>query len=375
MHAEHRGRTGKCPVANHRVDYSFCTLMPSIRISVDRNNNLAECPIEFEVVQEFAGAEKMTLGSLRLNLSEYVEESEAFTKDVTSPGRMRSNSSGLSSVVGGQRDSDVVEDGIVRRYLMQDSKVNSTLKLSILMVQVDGERSYIAPPLKTAPVFGGIGGIMGESIEDDVGPVPSISKPRDAAELQDLYRRTLAASWCRQPNELPADECIEDIFNGGNGWKTKPDSGSPVTDEEDEDGDADDFRDDAHRPRDRRFGSSPHSQNSLLQPNHHLTNGHAPLPSAPARSHRRTPSNSSDKSVSTVTVTPHGHHSHPGRKNVRIHELDHSRSLASLTSSMTLDSDALRDTGMKRSRDVPEFDVRNDLIAWRLPGSVGGLDM
>ncbi|KAF7548155.1 hypothetical protein G7Z17_g7251 [Cylindrodendrum hubeiense] len=379
MHAEHRGRTGKCPIVNHRVDYSFCTLMPSIRISVDRNNNLGECPIELEVVQEFAGTEKMTLGFVRLNLSEYIEESEAFTKDVTSPGRKRSNSVSQSPAGSGHRDSDVVEDGIVRRYLMQDSKVNSTLKIGILMIQVDGERSYIAPALKTAPVFGGIGGIMGESIEDDVGPVPSISKPRDAAELQDLYRRTLAASWSRQPNELPADECIEDIFNGGNGWKTKPDSGSPDTDEEDEDADDSDFRDSTLKPRDARRIASLHSQNnlnSLLQPNHTPSNTHTPPASTPARSHRRTPSNSSDKSMSTVTVTQHGHHPHPGRKNVRIHELDHSRSLASMTSSMTLDSDALRDAGLglRRSREVPEFDIRNDLVAWRLPGSVG-LDM
>lgn len=173
MNAEHRGRTAKCPIANHRVDYSFVTLVPSIRISIDRNNNLAECPIEFEVVQEFGISEKMTLGVVRLNLSEYVEESESFGKDVASPGRMRSGSIGVSptrSATGRpRRDSDVVEDGIVRRYLMQDSKVNSTLKIGILMVQVDGERSYVAPPLKTAPVFGGIGGIMGESVEDDAG--------------------------------------------------------------------------------------------------------------------------------------------------------------------------------------------------------------
>ncbi|KPM45062.1 hypothetical protein AK830_g1475 [Neonectria ditissima] len=379
MHAEHRGRTAKCPIANHRVDYSFCTLVPSIRISVDRNNNLGECLVEFEVIQEFAGTEKIVLGFVRLNLSEYIEESEAFTKDVASPGRKRSNSMGVSpanSMPG--RDSDVVEDGIVRRYLMQDSKVNSTLKIGILMIQVDGERSFIAPPLKTAPVFGGIGGIMSESIEDDAGPVPNISKPRDAAELQDLYRRTLAASWCRQPNELPADECIEDIFNGGNGWKTKPDAVSPDTDDEDEDADDSDFRDGTLRPRDaRRINHVHHSHNNLLQPNHIPSAGHAQQQTASIRSHRRTPSNSSDKSVSTVTVTPHGHGHHPHaapRKNVRIHELDHSRSLASLTSSMALDSESLRDAGLKRSREVPEFDIRNDLVAWRLPGEVG-LDM
>lgn len=170
MNAEHRGRTHKCAIANHRVDYSYCTQASSIRISIDRSNNLAECPIEFEVIQEFAVTEKIVLGTVRLNLSEYVEESEAFIKEVASPGRMRSGSftTNPSNSTWGRRDSDVVEDGIVRRYLMQDSKVNSTLKIGILMCQVDGERSYIAPPLKTAPVFGGIAGIMaGETVEDD----------------------------------------------------------------------------------------------------------------------------------------------------------------------------------------------------------------
>ena len=63
------------------------------------------------------------------------------------------------------------EEGVTRRYLMQDSKINSTLKVGIAMKQVDGERNFVAPPLKTAPVFGGIAGIMaGEQGEpDDTG--------------------------------------------------------------------------------------------------------------------------------------------------------------------------------------------------------------
>jgi hypothetical protein len=48
---------------------------------------------------------------------------------------------------------------------------------------------------------------------------PSLnSKTREAGELQDMYRRTLAAYWSAQPGELKADECIEDIFAGGDGW-------------------------------------------------------------------------------------------------------------------------------------------------------------
>lgn len=169
MHAEHRGRTGKCPIANHRVDYAFAKRVPSIRLSVDRANNLAECPLELEIVQEFALAEKITLGHIKLNLSEYIEESEAFSKDPASPQRKRSSSAGVSPTAAPQsgRGHHNVDDGIVRRYLMHDSKVNSTLKISILMVQVDGDRHFIAPALRTAPVFGGIAGLMVPEIGDD----------------------------------------------------------------------------------------------------------------------------------------------------------------------------------------------------------------
>lgn len=43
-------------------------------------------------------------------------------------------------------------------------------------------------------------------------------KTRETGKLQDMYRRTLAASWAAQAGELPADQCIEDIFAGGDGW-------------------------------------------------------------------------------------------------------------------------------------------------------------
>lgn len=59
-----------------------------------------------------------------------------------------------------------------------------------------------------------------EQVEpDDLGNIPSMSsKTREIGELQDMYRRTLAASWAAQAGQLPADECIEDIFAGGDGW-------------------------------------------------------------------------------------------------------------------------------------------------------------
>lgn len=309
IHSGHRGKTHKCPIANHRVEYNYGKVIP-ISIAVDRNNNLTECFIEFEVLQLFntngtvngngpapVREEKTTLGIVRLNLAEYVEESESILRDgigtgispfLGSPGGPAAadfrfghnrNRSSLSAVTPAQQadgnsprylrpsaeeekeqerpmtamttktfattatmtPAEDVQDGVVRRYLMQESKINSTLKISILMIQVEGERNFIAPPLKTAPVFGGIAGLMAGDMLDPnadahnatrthphhaaaglaLGELPSLShKSRDVFELQDCYRRVLAASWESQPGELTADQCIEDIFSGGDGFRT-----------------------------------------------------------------------------------------------------------------------------------------------------------
>lgn len=69
---------------------------------------LQECEINFEVAQEYsfgARAERIILGIVRLNLAEYVEGSDGHD-----------------------------QEGISRRYLMQDSKINSTLKVQIHML-------------------------------------------------------------------------------------------------------------------------------------------------------------------------------------------------------------------------------------------------
>ncbi|KAL6871422.1 N-terminal C2 in EEIG1 and EHBP1 proteins domain-containing protein [Trichoderma novae-zelandiae] len=391
MHADHRGRTAKAAIANHRVEYNFSKVITGVRMSVDKNNNLNECLLELEVVQEFALTEKITLGYIKINLAEFVEESETLMRDPASPpsSRRRNNSAGLSPTSA--RDlklSDEIqrecEDGIVRRYLMQDSKVNSTLKVSILLIQVDGERNFIAPPLKTAPVFGGIVGFMApEQTEDEIlGPdataaLPTLSKNRDVAEVQDLYRRTLAASWTRQPSELPTDECIEDIFSGGNGWRTKHRSAtSPDSDDEyyEEEGE----NSGSLRPTEYRRMAMNHRRNHSNSSSH-FRPGSSYQPHNPNPHHRRTPSGSSDKSVSTVTV---GGNRGPFKKGVRIRDdgrestardddMVSTKSVGSLVSlAPTLGSSERERENMKRAKEIGESDVRDDLVAWSLPGSI-----
>ncbi|KAG5926377.1 hypothetical protein E4U53_003098 [Claviceps sorghi] len=220
--------------------------------------------------------------------------------------------------------------------------------------------------------------------------MPSISKSRDAAEVQDLYRRTLVASWSRQPNELPADECIEDIFSGGNGWRTKreghanrngDDGGNDDKHDGGDDGDGDDDDDD-----ELQFGGTLRPSDFRRYANHRRSHSANHSHSR----HRRAHSACSDKSVSTVMGGGGGHtgarghrrggpaHVDDGSRDARDDDLGSSRSgsLGSLAPTLGSSSDggglagARGDAGMRRTKEVGEFEVRDDLVAWKLPGGV-----
>ncbi|RYP75105.1 hypothetical protein DL771_002566 [Monosporascus sp. 5C6A] len=489
MHAEHRGRTAKSAIdkTNHRATYNCSKIVP-LRIPIDRNNNLTECPIEFEVIQELPAApgakdERITLGLVRLNLSEYVEESENIhrgtagatrfgatlegVRDKAQNGgqglghrRLSSKSSAdaggagvnpLGLIPAGQQpqqqhhqlyseENDVVdeeaEEGIVRRYLMQDSKINSTLKVGILMVQVDGERNYVAPALKSAPMFGGIAGIVAgertatEAAHDagtGAGALPSIGKSRDVSEVQDMYRRTLAASWACQPGELPADECIEDIFSGGDGWRDSHKNSASashdigrrtahnldaIADDESAnsngnsgDGSPDDamakgtlrpsdFRRTARRHMRQRSGSSNHSDRSNKSTltaldedrgrppssSSHQYHGqsHYNLPLRHQPQHTRPQSFRGDRGEdggSTSLLRPGSQHGRLDSNDGHGPSLRPRRSLTSLAPAPApASSSSSRGRGesfgdFRHRKEVDEYEVREDLVAWHLPGT------
>lgn len=135
--AEHRGVTPKGPIKDHKVSWDYEKKL-LVRLSMDKTNMLQECLIVFEIMQDYnvgGRGEKTTIGKVRLNLAEYAD-------------------------LHG-------EDGecVTRRYLMQDSKINSTVKIGLGMTQVDGERNFVAPPLRTAAVFEGFTGIIASERE------------------------------------------------------------------------------------------------------------------------------------------------------------------------------------------------------------------
>ncbi len=99
--AEHRGHTSKAGIRDHKVSWDYAKTLP-VRLTVDRNGMLQESEIHFEVLQEYSPgtrAERIVLGNVKLNLAEYA---------------------------GGSDDG---EEAVTRRYLMQESKINSTLKV------------------------------------------------------------------------------------------------------------------------------------------------------------------------------------------------------------------------------------------------------
>ena len=101
--AEHRGRTSKSTIRDHKVTWNYEKTLP-VRLVIDKHGMLQESEIHLEVLQEYssgARGETIVLGNVRLNLAEFVD------------------------------GDDEGSDGVARRYLMQESKINSTLKVEL----------------------------------------------------------------------------------------------------------------------------------------------------------------------------------------------------------------------------------------------------
>ncbi|KAJ5818748.1 hypothetical protein N7474_004339 [Penicillium riverlandense] len=206
---EHHGTTEKATLLDHQAYWNYEKAL-QVRLTIDRTSMLQECELHFEVIQEFGSsshADRNLLGKIKLNLAEYVDKVEE-------------------------------DEGVVRRYLMFESKVNSTLKIGIAMRQVEGDRNFTTPALKSATVFGGIAGVVHSSepdAHDELGQLPAINvQSREVADMQDMYRRTLAASWTSRAGDLPADKLVEELFAGSSCWNNKahnPNRGAAVEDD------------------------------------------------------------------------------------------------------------------------------------------------
>lgn len=99
--AEDSGKTHRASIKEHKVTWDYERTL-QLRLIADKDGMLQDTEMSFEILQEYSSGtkgERITLGYLKVNLAEYVE---------------------------GSYDSD---EGITRRYLMTDSKINSTIKV------------------------------------------------------------------------------------------------------------------------------------------------------------------------------------------------------------------------------------------------------
>ena len=55
--------------------------------------------------------------------------------------------------------------------------------------------------------------------------------------MQDIYRRTLAASWTSRAGDLPADKLVEELFSGSSCWNNQIHDASPKNISQDRSGD------------------------------------------------------------------------------------------------------------------------------------------
>jgi hypothetical protein len=164
-----------------------------------------------------------------------------------------------------------------------------------------------------------------------------------------MYRSALAASWGAQVGELPADQCVEDIFAGGDGWKA----------------------------------SGKAAQDKLPSPRQNVMPGQSDEEDDEQglellRHHRRTHSGSSTRSMTTITgksftgTHNRGHkysNSRDGGKLELHHRTNSRSSLDSQQHGSSSENSEKGRTGFRHAREVDEFDIREDLMAWKLPST------
>lgn len=155
--------------------------------------------------------------------------------------------------------------------------------------------------------------------------MPSLStKSKEHHEYQDMYRRNLAAFWTAQPGELRADECVEDIFAGGDGWAKHDDPHHPA----------------ANRPSTSTNSTVRRSHDAPASSTFGGTTGSSPAPSS--RYQSRSYNTPSSSGVS-------------GRASLEQH-----------ANNMKAEAEASQNN---RNYEVDEFDIREDLRSWKVSGA------
>ncbi|KAG2174223.1 hypothetical protein INT43_004244 [Umbelopsis isabellina] len=192
------GSTARAPITDHNVLWNH-TNATTVHLIVGKDNILAPCDLKLEVFQELnGGKDTHTIGTLTLNLSEYA-------------------GSGTTT----------------RRYLLDDCKFNSTLKLSIRLFQKsDADIKYEVPPLKKQQIFADIPTMITERkdkglVKDDLfiadpkgqssaslSSIP-VHKSHSAVNLEHFYKKSLSPiPMLKSSDDQSPTDLVEQLFQG-----------------------------------------------------------------------------------------------------------------------------------------------------------------
>lgn len=168
-----------------------------------------------------------------------------------------------------------------------------------------------------------------QPIDDDLGQLPSINtKTREIADMQDIYRRTLAASWSSRACDLPADKLIEELFAGSSCWN-----------------------------------NDAHNANANVAPGNHRES----LLSADAATRQSRPGKYLSPSFERRPKSSSSAHSHHNEKAAdSLTALGHPKKGGSIEQQLY---DGAKVRGWKApstSNELSEFDVREDLRSWEV---------
>ncbi|KAF4607805.1 hypothetical protein EYR40_000140 [Pleurotus pulmonarius] len=135
-YASSRGITTFGQLKEHKVVWNH-TVDVVVKMDVERDTlELLPNELKLEVMQRVipndpSAPQNPRLGVLYLNLAQYASP--------TTPS-------------------------VTRRYLLQKSKTNATLKLTVQLECVGGERNFVAPPLPKGQILGGVKGVLDSDV-------------------------------------------------------------------------------------------------------------------------------------------------------------------------------------------------------------------
>ncbi|KTW32811.1 uncharacterized protein T551_00296 [Pneumocystis jirovecii RU7] len=202
VHMRARGKSPKVPIKNHKViwNYEFSCFLS---MKIDKHQHLSESWIIFEVNQEsseLSGAShQLVLGKVDINLAEYA---------------------GLS------KETEC--------YLLQNSKVNSLLRISISMEQIGGSTNYIINPPQKKQMFYGIADLMSKhnnmNQEKSMRHLDDLSLKKLRNPEFFMYEDNMVANMPYLFDTFHSFEIIENIFNEKDKWLGNPKK-NPITKE------------------------------------------------------------------------------------------------------------------------------------------------